>query len=41
MKIVGYDKLVIKLQEELEYTVKVSEQEMYQISTSVKPKEND
>ena len=33
MKILGYDKLVLKLQEELEYNIRQNETEMYQVHT--------
>lgn len=33
MKILGYDKLVLKLQEELEYNIRQNESDMYQVNT--------
>lgn len=41
MKILGYDKLVLKLQEELEFTVRSNEQEIIQITTNSKPNDEN
>lgn len=41
MKILGYDKLVLKLQEELEFTVRSHELEIIQITSASRPSDEN